>query len=54
MRKDVRLAIELAEESGVALPLSQHVKQLWQEAGWLADQDDFTRMADYRDRKEMA
>lgn len=54
MRKDVRLAIELAEASGVALPLSQHVKQLWQEAGWLADQDDFTRMADYRDRKEMA
>ena len=54
MRKDVRLAIELAEENGVALPLSQHVKQLWQEAGWLADQDDFTRMADYRDRKEMA
>ena len=54
MRKDVRLAIELAEESGVALPLSQHVKQLWQDAGWLSDKDDFTCMADYRDRKEMA
>jgi 3-hydroxyisobutyrate dehydrogenase len=54
MRKDVRLALELAEESGIALPLSAHVKQLWQEADWLPDTEDFTRMADFRDQKEMA
>lgn len=54
MRKDMRLALELAAENGIALPLSTHVQQLWQEAGWLPDSDDFTRMADYRPRKDMA
>jgi 3-hydroxyisobutyrate dehydrogenase len=52
MRKDVGLALDLAAESGVALPLSAHVQRLWQEAGWLPDRDDFTHMADYRARKE--
>lgn len=49
MRKDVRLALELAEATGSALPLSAHVGQLWAEArDRIADSDDFTRMADYR------
>jgi 3-hydroxyisobutyrate dehydrogenase len=46
MRKDVRLALELAAESGVDLPLSAHVAEIWRNS--LADSDDFTRMADYR------
>lgn len=47
MRKDVRLAVEMAAEAGTALPLSALVAQLWREAP-LADGDDFTRMADFR------
>lgn len=49
MRKDVRLAMELAAESGADLPLSAHVAQIWantREA--IPDAADFTRMADYR------
>lgn len=49
MRKDVRLALELAAATGSALPLSAHVGRLWAEArDRIADGDDFTRMADYR------
>lgn len=49
MRKDVRLALELAEESGVDLPLSAHVGRIWREAAEaIPDTADFTRMADYR------
>ncbi|MDP4021530.1 NAD(P)-dependent oxidoreductase [Methylobacterium sp. NEAU 140] len=50
MRKDVRLALELAAESAVDLPLSAHVGRIWEgtrEA--IPDGADFTRMADYRD-----
>lgn len=47
MRKDVRLALEMAAETGVALPLSGLVGQLWRDAPF-ADSDDFTRMADFR------
>ncbi|MBN8925831.1 MAG: 3-hydroxyisobutyrate dehydrogenase [Rhodospirillales bacterium 69-11] len=47
MRKDVRLALEMAAEAGTALPLSALVAQLWREAP-LADGEDFTRMADFR------
>ncbi|GAA4501073.1 NAD(P)-dependent oxidoreductase [Gluconacetobacter tumulicola] len=47
MRKDVRLALELAGETGLDLPLSAHVGRLWQGAA-IVDGDDFTRMADFR------
>lgn len=47
MRKDVRLAAELATDTGTSLPLSAMVARLWAESA-LADTDDFTRMADYR------
>jgi 3-hydroxyisobutyrate dehydrogenase len=53
MRKDVRLALEMAADSGIALPLSAHVGEIW--AGSrdrIADTDDFTRMADYRTSEE--
>ncbi len=53
MRKDVRLALELAAESGVDLPLSSHVAQIWQGSReTIPDSADFTRMADYRAGKE--
>ena len=49
MRKDVRLALELAAESGVHLPLAEHVAAIWQgTSDELPDSADFTRMADYR------
>jgi 3-hydroxyisobutyrate dehydrogenase len=49
MRKDVRLALELAAATGVELPLSAYVAQIWETArGRIGDADDFTRMADYR------
>jgi len=49
MRKDVRLALELAAESGMDLPLSRHVAAIWRDTGdSLPDTADFTRMADYR------
>ncbi|WP_256019832.1 NAD(P)-dependent oxidoreductase [Roseomonas sp. GC11] len=49
MRKDVNLAIALAAESGLDLPLCAHAARLWEEARpRIADTDDFTRMADYR------
>ena len=52
MRKDVRLALELAEESGADLPLSTQVGRIWREtADAIPDTADFTRMADFRDTK---
>jgi 3-hydroxyisobutyrate dehydrogenase len=49
MRKDVRLALELAAESGVNLPLSAHVAEIWRDSrDSIPDAADFTRMADYR------
>jgi 3-hydroxyisobutyrate dehydrogenase len=49
MRKDVRLALELAAESAVDLPLSAHVAAIWDETRErIPDGADFTRMADYR------
>lgn len=55
MRKDVRLAMELAEEAGLDLPLSAHVDRIWREAkesGAIPDAADFTRMADFRSTKD--
>lgn len=49
MRKDVRLAAELATATGSELPLSALVAKIWdgtREA--IPDAADFTRMADYR------
>jgi 3-hydroxyisobutyrate dehydrogenase len=49
MRKDVRLAAELATTAGTTLPLSAEVARIWEatrEA--IPDSADFTRMADYR------
>ncbi|TCZ64939.1 NAD(P)-dependent oxidoreductase [Roseicella aquatilis] len=49
MRKDVRLALDLAAEAGLDLPLSAHVGRIWQETqGAIPDGADFTRMADIR------
>jgi 3-hydroxyisobutyrate dehydrogenase len=45
MRKDVRLALELAAESGARLPISRHVADIWSEsAAQLPDGDDFNRI----------
>jgi 3-hydroxyisobutyrate dehydrogenase len=45
MRKDVRLAQELAQRTGADLPLSRLVGELWASSvARLADSDDFTRM----------
>ena len=47
MRKDVRLAREMAQRAGATLPLSELVGQLWVSSGdRLSDTDDFTRMGD--------
>lgn len=49
MRKDVRLAHELAQSTGAATPLSDLVAKLWGEGSEdLSDQDDFTRMGAFR------
>ncbi|OCP15637.1 NAD(P)-dependent oxidoreductase [Ensifer sp. LC163] len=47
MRKDVRLASELAARTGAALPLSAAVARLWAESP-LDNADDFTRMGAFR------
>lgn len=53
MRKDVRLAAELATQVGVDLPLSALADRIWRETrGRIPDADDFTHMADYRAAKE--
>jgi len=48
MRKDVRLARELAERSGADLPLTAEVGKMWAASTErLSDSDDFTRMGAY-------
>jgi len=47
MRKDVGLALKLADEAGVDMALSQTVAQLWRDsAATLDDGADFNRIAD--------
>jgi 3-hydroxyisobutyrate dehydrogenase len=54
MRKDVRLALELAADSGVQLPLSAHVAEIWRAScERIPDTTDFTRMADYRNKEAL-
>lgn len=51
MRKDVRLALELAAESAVDLPLCAHAAEIWNTTReTIPDTADFTRMADYRSK----
>ena len=47
MRKDVRLASELAARTGTDLPLSGAVAKLWAESP-LDNAEDFTRMGTFR------
>lgn len=48
MRKDVRLATDLASATGLALPLAQAVGALWQASSErLADDADFNRMTQF-------
>jgi len=47
MRKDVRLAREMAERAGAVLPLSELVAEIWAASSdRLSDTDDFTRMGE--------
>nr|WP_301546311.1 NAD(P)-dependent oxidoreductase [Paracoccus saliphilus] len=47
MRKDVRLALELASDAGCTMPVSELVAELWSEArSGLEDTDDFMLMGD--------
>lgn len=47
MRKDVRLALELAGRNGCNMPVSELVADLWSEArSGLGDADDFMRIGD--------
>lgn len=47
MRKDVRLALELAEAVGADLPVARLARAIWsEEASGVADADDFTRLGD--------
>jgi 3-hydroxyisobutyrate dehydrogenase len=49
MRKDVRLALDMAAAAGVDFPLSTHVGQIWETSRvTIPDTADFTRMADHR------
>ena len=53
MRKDVRLALEMAEQVGCESPLSAHVGRLWEDSRTrIPDTADFTRMADHRKNEE--
>lgn len=49
MRKDVRLASELAQQTGAQLPVAELVAKLWAEPGKLKDSDDFTHMGAFRE-----
>ena len=47
MRKDVRLALALADTVGADLPIARLAQDLWsEEASGIADGDDFTRLGD--------
>nr|WP_029928550.1 NAD(P)-dependent oxidoreductase [Ochrobactrum sp. UNC390CL2Tsu3S39] len=48
MRKDVRLAQEMAERAGVDNPLTSVVAKLWAGSEHLKDIDDFTRMGAFQ------
>ena len=48
MRKDVRLARELAKRSGADLPIAEAVSKLWAGSTDLKDTDDFTRMGAFQ------
>lgn len=48
MRKDVRLASELAARTGAELPLAHVVAKLWAGSAELRDSDDFTRMGAFQ------
>ncbi|RVT91837.1 NAD(P)-dependent oxidoreductase [Rhodovarius crocodyli] len=52
MRKDLRLALELAAETGSPTPLCSRAGEIWEEArqGRIPDTADFTLMADYRSK----
>lgn len=56
MRKDIRLALDLAAESGCDLPVSELAARLWSEAySGLGDDQDFMLMGNPRtDRKDKA
>ena len=48
MRKDVRLALEMAERVGVKLPLGVAAAELWESsADTQSDSSDFNRIADH-------
>lgn len=51
MRKDVRLAQEMAERTGAENPLTSLVAKLWAGADHLKDSDDFTRMGAFQSDK---
>ncbi|MGU3398497.1 NAD(P)-dependent oxidoreductase [Brucellaceae bacterium D45D] len=51
MRKDVRLAQEMAERTGADNPLTSLVAKLWAGADHLEDGDDFTRMGAFQSDK---
>jgi 3-hydroxyisobutyrate dehydrogenase len=47
MRKDVRLALELADQVQADLPIAQLARQIWsEERSGIADNEDFTRFGD--------
>lgn len=47
MRKDLRLALELAEARGAELPIAELARTLWSpEVSGVADSEDFTRLGD--------
>lgn len=48
MRKDVRLAQEMATRTGVDNPLTSVVAKLWAGSEYLQDSDDFTRMGAFK------
>lgn len=48
MRKDVRLASELAAKTAAKLPLADVVAKLWAGSTELRDSDDFTRMGAFQ------
>jgi len=48
MRKDVRLAQEMAERTGADNPLTSVVAKLWVDSDHLKDSDDFTRMGTFQ------
>lgn len=48
MRKDVRLASELAQRTGAELPMADLVAKLWAGSTDLKDGDDFTRMGAFK------